>query len=51
MKRSKSNDSQVLAADPSLDVKEYWYNSSNVPSIEEPEDDSLARGESEVYSN
>jgi hypothetical protein len=51
MKRSKSNDSQAAVADPASDLKERGQAASNFQSIEEPEDDSLAGGESETYGN
>jgi hypothetical protein len=51
MKRSKSDDSQMVAPNPEPDVKEHEQDISNVQSIEEPEADSLAGRESETYSN
>jgi hypothetical protein len=51
MKRSKSDDSQMVAANPEPDVKEHEQDISNVQSIEEPEADSLAGRESETYGN
>ena len=49
MKRSKSNDSQAVIANPESDMR--GPDISNVQSIEEPEDDSLACRESETYGN
>lgn len=51
MKRSKSDNSQIVTANPELDIKEYKQDISNTYSIEEPEADSLASRESETYSN
>lgn len=51
MKRSKSNDSQAVVTDPVSDTKERGRDASHDQSIEEPEDDSLAGGESETYGN
>ena len=51
VKRSRSNDSQVVAANAEPDVKENEFNNFNIHSIEEPEADSLAGCESETYGN
>ena len=51
MKRPKSDDSQMVAANPEPDVKKHGQDISNVQSIEEPEADSLAGREDETYSN
>jgi hypothetical protein len=50
MKRSKSDNSQIVAANPEPDVKEHEQDISNIQSIEEPEADSLAGRESETYA-
>jgi hypothetical protein len=51
MKRSKSDDSQMVIANPEPDVKEHEQDISYVQSIEEPEADSLAGRESDTYGN
>jgi len=51
IKRSKSDDSQMVTANPEPDVKEHELDNFNVHSIEEPEADSLAGCESETYGN
>jgi hypothetical protein len=51
MKRSKSDNGQMVAANPEPDVKEHEQDIPNVQSIEEPEADNLAGRESETYSN
>jgi len=51
MKRSKSDDSQMVAANPEPDVKGHEQDIPKVQSIEDPEADSLAGGESETYGN
>jgi len=51
IKRSGSDDSQVVAANAEPDVKENELDNFNLHSIEEPEADSLAGCESETYGN
>ncbi|KAG9240328.1 hypothetical protein BJ878DRAFT_571127 [Calycina marina] len=51
IKRSRSDDSQVVAANAEPDLKENELDNFNVHSIEEPEADSLAGCESETYGN
>ncbi|CZR65577.1 uncharacterized protein PAC_15477 [Phialocephala subalpina] len=51
IKRSISDNSQVIAISAEPDVKEHELDNFNVHSIEEPEADSLAGCESEAYGN
>ncbi|KAH6667434.1 hypothetical protein B0J14DRAFT_619990 [Halenospora varia] len=51
IKRSRSDDSQVVPANAKPDVKENELDNFNIHSIEEPEADSLAGCESETYGN
>jgi hypothetical protein len=51
VKRSRSDDSQVVATCAEPGVKEHGLDNFNVHSIEEPEVDSLAGCESEAYGN
>jgi Fungal protein kinase len=51
VKRSRSDDSQVVATSAEPDVKGHGLDNFNVHSIEEPEADSLAGCESEAYGN